>query len=77
MAQILVRALGEDVVERLKQRARREGRSLQGEAKIILEQAVAFDPAGALELADRIRQGLRKQRFSDSARVIREERDRR
>ena len=76
MPQILVRSLDKDVVERLKQRARREGRSLQAEAKMILEQAATLDPQAALELADRVRRGLRRRRFSDSARLIREDSDR-
>lgn len=43
MAQILVRDLKKDVVERLKKRARADGRSLQSEVKFILERA-AFEP---------------------------------
>ncbi len=39
MPQVLVRDLDAAVVERLKQRARRHGRSLQKEAKAILEAA--------------------------------------
>lgn len=40
MPQILVRDLDAEVIEQLKERARRHGRSLQKEAKAILEQAV-------------------------------------
>ena len=43
MAQILVRNLDEVVVDRLKQRARAEGRSLQSEVRTILSEA-AFMP---------------------------------
>jgi len=43
MAQILVRNLDEVVVDRLKQRAREEGRSLQSEVRTILSEA-AFAP---------------------------------
>jgi len=39
MAQILVRGLDEKIVERLKKRAKRGGRSLQSEVKMILENA--------------------------------------
>lgn len=40
MAQVLVRQLNEQVVERLKKRAKEHGRSLQSEVKTILEEAV-------------------------------------
>ena len=43
MAQILVRNLDEVVVDRLKQRAREEGHSLQAEVRTILSEA-AFVP---------------------------------
>ena len=50
MAQILVRNLDEQIVERLKERAQRRGRSLQAEAKEILTQAagIGFKEAGSL-----------------------------
>ena len=44
MAQILVRNLDDVVVDRLKQRAREEGRSLQSEVRTILSQAVDVPP---------------------------------
>jgi len=78
MAQILVRNLDEGVVERLKNRAKREGRSLQAEVKIILEQAAKVDMETARRLADDFRERVLKgRRFSDSARLIREDRERR
>lgn len=40
MAQVLVRQLNEQVVERLKKRAKEHGRSLQSEVKTILEEGV-------------------------------------
>ena len=76
MAQILVRDLEEQTVERLKNRAKRGGRSLQGEVKSILEQAAQVDGAAALSLARRIRRRHKGRRFGDSAALIREERDR-
>jgi plasmid stability protein len=76
MAQILVRNLDKDVVERLKQRARREGRSLQAEAKTILEGAAQIDARSAVQLAKTIRRGFRGRVFSDSAQLIREDRNR-
>lgn len=76
MAQILVRGLDDGVVEQLKKRARREGRSLQSEVKTILEQAAQLDMDAALKLAAAIRRGFAGRTFSDSADLIREDRDR-
>ena len=69
MAQILVRNLDESVVDRLKKRATLNSRSLQSEVKLILEQASRL-------VADRIRQQFADRSFSDSADLIREDRDR-
>jgi antitoxin FitA len=44
MAQILVRNLSEEAKERLKQRAARRGRSLEAEARDVLEMG-SFEPA--------------------------------
>jgi len=77
MAQVLVRDLKADVVERLKDRARRHGRSLQKEAKAILEDAAShYTMEEAREAADRIRRRLAGRTFSDSAELIREDRER-
>ena len=77
MAQILVRNLDERIVNRLKARARRNGRSLQAEVRTILEQAPTLDMKAARKLVDSIRKSLGKRRFDDSAVLIRRERDRR
>jgi hypothetical protein len=45
MAQLLIRRLDEDVKERLKTRARKHGRSLEAEARAILEDASSSDPS--------------------------------
>jgi antitoxin FitA len=79
MAQILVRGLDDDVVELLKDMARSNNRSLQGEAKTILEQAVDLERrrrdflVRTAELRERWRREGRV--FSDSAELIREDRD--
>jgi plasmid stability protein len=75
MAQILVRNLKPTVVARLKKRAARKGRSLESEVRAIIEREDRIDKATALEAIDRFRRSLGR-RFSDSARLIREERDR-
>ena len=77
MAQVLVRQLNKKVVDRLKKRAREHGRSLQSEVKTILEEAVP-DYEGAWKRIELIRTKLKRsgRKFSDSADLIREDRDR-
>lgn len=43
MAQVLVRNLDHDLKERLQQRARRHGNSMEGEIRTILRQALVDD----------------------------------
>jgi plasmid stability protein len=45
MAQLLVRNIEDDVKERLRQRARRRGRSMEDEARDILRSAVMAEPS--------------------------------
>ncbi len=77
MAQILVRNLSKEVVERLKKRAMEDGRSLQSEVKLILEQA-AFEPRVDMETARKICEEFRRRfkgrRFPDTVELIREDR---
>lgn len=77
MAQVLVRELSDQVVKRLKKRAKEHGRSLQAEVKTILEEAVP-DYEQAWKRIDTLREKLRQsgKTFSDSADLIREDRDR-
>lgn len=78
MAQVLVRNLNDKVVARLKKRAKTRGRSLQAEVKTILEEAAKDVPEEFWREADRIREQLKRsgRKFSDSAALIREGRDR-
>jgi plasmid stability protein len=76
MGSILVRGLDQKTIERLKERARLNGHSLQQEVKEILERAVGMlTMSEARQLAERWRRRLRGQPFSDSAGLIREDRD--
>lgn len=75
MAQILVRNLDDACVERLKSRAVHNGRSLQAEVKLILEQATKVDMARAREMAARFRAKLGRRSDLDSTDIIREFRD--
>jgi len=74
MAQILIRNIEENVVDRLKKRAASHGRSLQAEVKIILEQTDHLDMAAALKVADRIRNKLKGRPVTDSVELLREDR---
>lgn len=79
MAQILVRDLKPEVVARLKRRAKKDGRSLQSVVKTILEEAsdeMKVDTATALKRVDRFRARFKGRKLSDSAELIREDRDR-
>jgi antitoxin FitA len=77
MAQIFVRGLNNKAVQRLKKRAKEDGRSLQAEVKIILEEASPNENREAFfKMADQIRHSLKGRKFSDSAILIREDRDR-
>jgi plasmid stability protein len=67
VAQVLVRGLDEAVVEKLKRRAARNGRSLQAELKTILEvQSQQVGRAEARALAARIRQRIGRRPQTDS-----------
>lgn len=76
MAQLLIRNLDQKTVDRLKERARRHRRSLEGEVRVILEKEAAAGARDAWLLADRIRASFAGRRFSDSAALVREDRDR-
>jgi plasmid stability protein len=77
MAQVLVRQLDDKVVDRLKKRAKEHGRSLQSEVKTILEDAVP-DYERAWKRIDSLRLRLKRssRKFTNSADLIREDRDR-
>ncbi len=76
MAQVLVRDLDEAVVEKLKVRARRNGRSLEAELRYILEQSARADMIEARRVAARIRRALAGREHSDAADLVAEDRKR-
>jgi plasmid stability protein len=79
MAQILVRNLDDSVVEKLKERARKSGCSLQSEVKRILENeanAPQLDMKAARKLVNKVRRAFEGRDFPDSVTLIREDRDR-
>ena len=79
MAEILVRNLDEKTVKRLKKRAKKAGRSLQSEVKLILELAVnkpEIDMETAREVSMRFQRKLKGRKFPDTVALIREDRER-
>jgi plasmid stability protein len=76
MAQVLVRDLKPATIEKLKRRAKRNGRSLQAELKQIIEGATPLSKEGLRSVADAIRGTLRDRHHSDSVHLLREDRSR-
>lgn len=79
MATINVRRLDEDVVERLKRRALLNNRSLEGEARHILECAadddIAAKRAAFLNVTERLRTLTEGRTHTPAEVLIREDRD--
>ena len=76
MAQLLIRNLDPEFIEYLKERARQNNRSLQGEAKALLEEAFPISARDALEISKQWRFRLAGKIRGDSARMVREDRQR-
>lgn len=74
MPDILIRDVDGATLVRLKRRARRHGRSLQSEAKLLIEQAAGCDDVS--ELLETWERRLGGRRFASSVGLIREDRDR-
>jgi plasmid stability protein len=76
MGAILVRGLDQKTIERLKERARLNGCSLQQEVKVLLERAAdTLTMREARRISGGWRRRLAGRSFSDSGRLIREDRD--
>jgi plasmid stability protein len=76
MPQLLVRDLEKKTIDRLKEQARRNRRSLQGEVKLILEEAVKLSWGEARDVTSTYRKALAGKTQSDSADLVREDRER-
>jgi antitoxin FitA len=76
MPQVLVRDLDPLIIDRLKSRAKQNGRSLEAELRLILQTAAEDGPADPLAAVERVRAMFADRRFSDSAELIREDRER-
>lgn len=78
MANVLIRNIPEEVVNRFKNMAKSHNRSLQQELRVVLENtALQLSPDIFLK-ASELRQKLRKKaiRFTDSTKLVREDRAR-
>jgi antitoxin FitA len=75
MPQVLVRDVEPAVLEKLRARARRSGRSLQAELRLILRQAAGAPAASLLPEVERVRALFARRALSDSAELLREDRD--
>lgn len=76
MPSILVRDLDDKIVGRLKAIAKHHGRSFQGEVKAILTETVSFLKIEAASVAAGWRKSLKNRQLSDSAELIRKDRER-
>ena len=80
MVTINVRRLDDDVVDRLKQRASRNNRSLEGEARHILQCAADDDMAAKrarfLEASRQLREKTKGRKHTPAEVLIREDRNR-
>ncbi len=76
MPDVLVRGVDEKILEKLKNKAARNNRSLQREVQIILQEAINFEPLSDAEVARKIKDALRGRQHSDSAELLREDRSR-
>lgn len=76
MAQVLVRDLDRDVVETIRESARRHGRSLEAELRVILEDAARRRSTDFWETAERLRKRTIDRQRTDSAELIRADRQR-
>jgi len=77
MANVLVRDLDADVLKQLTAAAKDHGRSLQAEIHDVLERATTRNLADTRRLSAQWLKRLRKSSPSDSAVMIREDRDQR
>lgn len=76
MPNILIRDMSQKTINQLKDRARQHKRSLQGEVMHIIEASVKTSAKSALQKARKIRASFGRKFFSDSADLLREDRER-
>lgn len=76
MPNILIRDVSQKTIDRLKARAKQHNRSLQGEVKHLVEETVKATGEAAILRTRKIRASFGNRTFSDSADLLREDRNR-
>ena len=76
MPDILIRGLEPETVRQLKARAKRHGKSLQSEIKLLVEQATGGGTQQIAAMFDRWQRRFAGRKVSSSVRLIREDRNR-
>jgi plasmid stability protein len=76
MAQLTVRGVDAEIVRRLKLRAAEHGRSAEAEHRSILERVLGTGADDFWAEAARLREQTRERQHTDSADLVREDRDR-
>jgi plasmid stability protein len=78
MANVLIRNIPEEVLDRFKSMAKSHRRSLQQELRVVLEKTVDQSSPDIFQKTSDLRRKLRKKaiRFTDSAKLLREDRAR-
>jgi plasmid stability protein len=76
MAQLTVRRIDPEIVRRLKLRAAQHGRSAEAEHRAILERVLGTGADDFWAKAACLRESTRGRKHTDSAELIREDRDR-
>jgi plasmid stability protein len=74
MMELVLHDVDQNLIERLATRALQTGRSVEDEAKALLQESVGLSRTRAAEAARRIRASYGGRKFSDSAELIREDR---
>jgi antitoxin FitA len=76
MANVLLRDIPDEVLDRLKEMAKAHNRSLQQELRVVLENTANQILPDVFQKASELRKQLRKKglRFTDSAELLREDR---
>jgi len=78
MANVLLRDIPKEVLNRLKNMAKAHNRSLQQELRVVLENTASQTLPDVFQKTSELRKELRKKavRFTDSAKLLREDRGR-
>jgi plasmid stability protein len=76
MAEVLVPNVSEGTIALLERRAKRHGRSIEEEARQIIEDSTHVDFSEARRGVEEVRAMLAGRRFSDSSELIRQDRER-